>query len=58
MATDTVAKHGVAAAVADNAIQVRIDADALAELVAFCLLPPQRSINGATPDVNGGRYVR
>lgn len=30
----------------------------VAELVAFCLQPSQRSINGATLDVNGGSYIR
>ena len=58
MAGDYVGKHGFAAAVADNPIQAMVDPDELAELVAFCLLPSQRSTNGATLDVNGGSYVR
>ena len=30
----------------------------IADLVVFCLHPAQRSLNGATLDVNGGSYVR
>jgi len=30
----------------------------IAELVAFVLRPSQRSLNGATLDVNGGSYLR
>jgi NAD(P)-dependent dehydrogenase (short-subunit alcohol dehydrogenase family) len=30
----------------------------IAELVAFALRPSQRSLNGATLDVNGGSYIR
>lgn len=30
----------------------------VAELVAFALRPSQKSLNGATLDMNGGSYIR
>ena len=58
MVEDHVRQHGMAAAVADNPIGAMVGPDEMADLVAFCLQPSQRSINGATLDVNGGSYIR
>lgn len=58
MSEDYVSEHGLAASLADNPLQAMVDPNELAELVAFCLLPSQRSLNGATLDVNGGSHVR
>jgi NAD(P)-dependent dehydrogenase (short-subunit alcohol dehydrogenase family) len=58
MAENYVAKHGEAAATADIPTGDLASTEEIAELVAFALLPSQRSINGATLDVNGGSYVR
>ncbi|MBB4184696.1 NAD(P)-dependent dehydrogenase (short-subunit alcohol dehydrogenase family) [Sinorhizobium terangae] len=58
MAEDFVAKFGKQAAVADIPIGEMADVSEIAELVAFALRPSQRSLNGATLDVNGGSYIR
>ncbi len=58
MADDYISKHGLEAALADNPVRALVDAEEMADLVAFCLQPSQRSINGATLDLNGGSYVR
>ncbi|WP_331376293.1 SDR family NAD(P)-dependent oxidoreductase [Sinorhizobium chiapasense] len=58
MAEDFVAKHGKEAAVADIPIGEMAEVSEIAELVAFALRPSQRSLNGATLDVNGGSYIR
>ncbi len=58
MANDFVEKFGKQAAVADIPIGEMAQPGEIAELVAFALLPSQRSLNGATLDVNGGSYIR
>ncbi|HXV31215.1 MAG TPA: SDR family oxidoreductase [Sinorhizobium sp.] len=58
MAEDFVAKFGKQAAVADIPIGEMAEVSEIAELVAFALRPSQRSLNGATIDVNGGSYIR
>lgn len=58
MARDFVARHGAAAALADIPIGAMVEPEELAELIAFALRPSQRSLNGATLDVNGGSYIR
>lgn len=58
MAEDFIAKHGEQAAVEGIPIGDIASPGEVAELVAFCLLPSQRSINGATLDINGGSYIR
>ncbi|WP_027997391.1 SDR family NAD(P)-dependent oxidoreductase [Sinorhizobium arboris] len=58
MAEDFVAKFGKQAVVADIPIGEMAEASEIAELVAFALRPSQRSLNGATLDVNGGSYIR
>ena len=58
MADEYVAKHGLEAAVGDIPIRAMVEPEEIAELVVFCLRSDQRSLNGATLDVNGGSYVR
>lgn len=58
MAEDFIATHGEAAAVSDIPIGVMALPAEVAELIAFILRPGQRSLNGATLDVNGGSYIR
>ena len=58
MADDYVAKHGLEAATGDIPIQSMVEPEEIAELVVFCLRSDQRSLNGATLDVNGGSYIR
>lgn len=58
MAQDFVARFGDAAATADIPVGAMCEPEELAELVAFVLRPSQRSLNGATIDVNGGSYIR
>lgn len=58
MAENFIAQHGFDAAVADIPLGDIATPAEIAELVAFCLWPSQRSINGATLDVNGGSYIR
>jgi 3-oxoacyl-[acyl-carrier protein] reductase len=58
MAEDFVAKFGKQAAVSDIPIGEMAQPSEVAELVAFALRPSQRSLNGATLDMNGGSYIR
>lgn len=58
MAEDFIAKHGIQAATQEIPLGEIASPKEVAELVAFCLLPSQRSINGATLDINGGSYIR
>lgn len=58
MADKYVAKNGLNAAVHDIPIKAMAEPDEVAELVAFALRPSQRSLNGATLDINGGSYLR
>lgn len=58
MAKDFVARHGEAAALSDIPIGAMVQPEELAELIAFAMRPSQRSLNGATLDVNGGSYIR
>ncbi|MBT9384119.1 SDR family oxidoreductase [Pseudooceanicola sp. CBS1P-1] len=58
MAEDFIRSHGKAAAVGDIPIAEMVEPEELAQLVAFALLPSQRSLNGATLDMNGGSYLR
>jgi NAD(P)-dependent dehydrogenase (short-subunit alcohol dehydrogenase family) len=58
MAKAFVARHGEAAAVGDIPIGAMVEPEELAELIAFAFRPSQRSLNGATLDVNGGSYIR
>ncbi|MGN7806778.1 SDR family NAD(P)-dependent oxidoreductase [Ensifer sp. 22521] len=58
MAEEFIAKFGKHAAVADIPIGEMAEPSEVAELVAFALRPSQRSLNGATLDVNGGSYIR
>lgn len=58
MAKDFVALHGEVAALGDIPIGAMVEPEELAELIAFALRPSQRSLNGATLDVNGGSYIR
>lgn len=58
MAEDFIERFGKDAAVADIPIREMAEPSEVAELVAFVLRPSQRSLNGATLDVNGGSYIR
>ncbi|PVE23477.1 epimerase [Microvirga sp. KLBC 81] len=58
MAEDFIARFGKQAAVADIPIGEMAQPSEIAELIAFVLRPSQRSLNGATLDVNGGSYIR
>lgn len=58
MAEGFIAKHGIEAATKEIPIGEIAAPEEVAELVAFCLKPSQRSINGATLDINGGSYIR
>jgi NAD(P)-dependent dehydrogenase (short-subunit alcohol dehydrogenase family) len=58
MAEDFVAQFGKQAAVSDIPIGEMAQPSEVAELVAFALRPTQRSLNGATLDLNGGSYIR
>lgn len=58
MAEDFVARFGEAAATGDIPTGAMATPQEVAELVAFALRPSQRSLNGATLDVNGGSYIR
>ncbi|MBP1888027.1 SDR family NAD(P)-dependent oxidoreductase [Sinorhizobium mexicanum] len=58
MADNFVEKFGKQAAVADIPLGEMAQPSEIAELVAFALRPSQRSLNGATLDVNGGSYIR
>lgn len=58
MADAFVAQAGLAAAVGDIPIGAMAEPREIAELVAFAMRSSQRSLNGATLDLNGGSYVR
>lgn len=58
MAAAFVAEHGLAAAVGDIPVGAMASPAEIAEVVCFALRPGQRSLNGATLDVNGGSYIR
>jgi 3-oxoacyl-[acyl-carrier protein] reductase len=58
MAEEFVARFGESAAVSGIPIRAMAEPSEIAELVAFVLRPSQRSLNGATLDVNGGSYIR
>ena len=58
MAEAFVAQSGLAAAVGDIPIGAMAEPREIAELVAFAMRGSQRSLNGATLDLNGGSYVR
>jgi NAD(P)-dependent dehydrogenase (short-subunit alcohol dehydrogenase family) len=58
MAEDFVAQFGKQAAVSDIPIGEMAQPSEVAELVVFALRPSQRSLNGATLDMNGGSYIR
>ena len=58
MADAFVARSGLSAAVGDIPIGVMAEPREIAELVAFAMRSSQRSLNGATLDLNGGSYVR
>ena len=58
MAEAFVAQSGLAAAVGDIPIGAMAEPREIAELVAFAMRSSQRSLNGATLDLNGGSYVR
>ncbi|SNB52326.1 NAD(P)-dependent dehydrogenase, short-chain alcohol dehydrogenase family [Arboricoccus pini] len=57
MADEYVRLHGEAA-VGDIPIGAMVEPAEIGQLVAFVLQPGQRSLNGATLDVNGGSYLR
>jgi 3-oxoacyl-[acyl-carrier protein] reductase len=50
--------YGKEAAVGDIPVGEMVEPKEVAELIAFVLQPGQRSLNGATLDINGGSYVR
>ncbi len=58
MADAFVEQFGLAAAVGDIPIGTMAEPREIAELVAFALRGSQRSLNGATLDLNGASYVR
>ncbi|MBZ9672669.1 SDR family oxidoreductase [Mesorhizobium sp. B3-2-1] len=58
MAREFVSRFGEAAAVADIPIGRMAEPSEIAELVSFALRPSQRSLSGATLDVNGASYIR
>jgi 3-oxoacyl-[acyl-carrier protein] reductase len=58
MADAYVAQASLAAAVGDIPIGVMAEPAEIAELVTFVMRSSQRSLNGATLDLNGGSYVR
>lgn len=58
MAEDFIAKHGLQVATQEIPLGEIATPEEIAEFVGFCLRPSQRSINGATLDINGGSYIR
>lgn len=58
MAKDYIAKFGKQAAVADIPTGEMTTPEEIAEMIAFVLRSSQRSLNGATLDMNGGSYIR
>lgn len=58
MAREFVSRFGEAVAVADIPIGRMAEPSEIAELVSFALRSSQRSLSGATLDVNGASYIR
>lgn len=58
MAEQFVATKGKAAALGDIPIGEMVEPEQVAELVCFALRPDQKSLSGATLDINGASYVR
>ncbi len=58
MAEEFIRRFGASAAVGEIPIGAMAETTEVAELVTFALRPSQRSLNGATLDVNGGSYLR
>jgi NAD(P)-dependent dehydrogenase (short-subunit alcohol dehydrogenase family) len=58
MVGDLAERIGIDNVVRDIPIGAMAEPDEVAELVAFALRPSQKSLNGATLDVNGGSYLR
>lgn len=58
MAVEFIEERGLDAAIHDIPIAEMVMPSELADLIAFALDPKQRSINGATLDVNGGSFMR
>ena len=58
MAQDYADKYGEDAVIGDIPLKQMAEPEEVAELVTFVLQPSQRSLNGATLDINGGSYVR
>lgn len=58
MAQTYIDTYGKEAAVGDIPLREMVEPEEVARLIAFVLHPDQRSLNGATLDINGGSYVR
>jgi 3-oxoacyl-[acyl-carrier protein] reductase len=58
MAQAYIDKYGKDAAVGDIPLGEMVEPREVAELITFVLQSGQRSLNGATLDINGGSYVR
>lgn len=58
MAEEFIRQRGREAAVGDIPIGDMVEPSELADLVAFSLLGSQRSLSGATLDMNGASYIR
>nr|WP_320204024.1 SDR family NAD(P)-dependent oxidoreductase [Agrobacterium rosae] len=58
MAEEFIAERGLDAAVGDIPIGEMVEPSELADLIAFCLLGSQKSLSGATLDMNGASYLR
>ena len=58
MAKDYISRFGKQSAVADIPIGEMAMPEEIAEVIAFVFHSSQRSLNGATLDMNGGSYIR
>ncbi|WP_342627231.1 SDR family oxidoreductase [Nguyenibacter vanlangensis] len=58
MAEEFIKAKGQDAAVSDIPIGEMVEPPELADLIAFCLFSSQRSLSGATLDMNGASYLR
>lgn len=58
MAEEYIAAKGKDAALGDIPIGEMVEPEEVAELVCFVLRPDQKSLSGATLDINGASYVR
>ncbi|MEL6522446.1 MAG: SDR family oxidoreductase [Pseudomonadota bacterium] len=58
MAEEFIQTKGKDAAIGDIPIGEMVEPEEVAELVCFALRPDQKSLSGATLDVNGASYVR